>query len=257
MKDQTRKCMFCDGRASTKEDAWPLWLVRKFPDPVGVTVEAQRKDNRPTHWRQRGHFAKAKFVCKSCNNQWMSQLENQAKPIIERLLSNAESRFDSIDREVVARWVLKTAMVFEAVGGTDWFYTADERATVRSGVIPGGYTAFWVAQCANLPGAYSVASNMFESAEVGTSGVHGHVTTLAISTVAFQVLTVRPSHAVPVNAAIELERANLEPWPQAALQVWPPMMDFHWPPSIGLNGELGVEAFAKRFREPSLSARAD
>jgi len=221
-----------------------------FPSPVGVEIEARRKDNAPTQWRQRGHFAKVKFVCKSCNNGWMSGLESQAKPIIEGLLSDTRSGFEPRHREVVARWVLKTAMVFEAVGGKEWFYTPEERATVKSGLIPAGYTAFWAARCVNLPGAYSAANNMFESAELSTSGVHGHVTTLAISTVAFQVITVRPSPAVPANAVIKLDGANLEPWPITAPQFWPPTAVFDWPPSIGLNGELGVERFANRFREP-------
>lgn len=252
MSNKTRTCMFCDGRALTKEDAWPLWLVRLFPSPVGVEVEARRKNAAPTQWRQRGHFAKVKFVCRACNNGWMSSLESQAKPIIQGLLSNARSDFETEDRELAARWILKTAMVFEAVGGKEWFYTPGERADVRAGVIPTGYTAFWAARCVNLPGAYSAANTMFESAALSTSGVHGHVTTLAISTVAFQVITVRPSPAVPANAAIRLDGASLEPWPQTALQLWPPTVAFDWPPSIGLVGELGLEAFANRFRKPDI-----
>ena len=246
--------MFCDGRAATKEDAWPLWLVRMFPNPVGVEVEAHRSQAAPMTWRQRGHFAKVKFVCQPCNNGWMSRLENEAKPIIQDLLASDRVSFASEERELVARWILKTAMVFEAVGGRGWFYTPEERATVRSGVIPTGYTAFWVARCVNLPGAYTAANNMFESAALSTSGVHGHVTTLAISTIAFQVLTVRSTAAVPANAVIQLEGANVAPWPQVAMQLWPPLTLFNWPPTMGLDGELGVETFANRLRKPEIPA---
>ena len=256
MTDQTRKCMFCGERASSKEDAWPLWLVRMFPISSGVEVEAHRKDAEPTSWRQRGHFAKAKFACRACNNGWMSSLENQAKPSIQALLFDTRSTLDPADRETVARWVMKTAMVFEAVGGRGWFYSSEERSTLRSGRIPTGYTAFWAAKCANLPGAYSAANNMFENAHLLTAGVHGHVTTLAIGTVAFQVLTVRPSYAVPVNAAIRIDGANSEPWPRTAYQLWPPTVEFEWPPAIALNGELGVENFANRFRQPEIPPKA-
>jgi hypothetical protein len=199
-------------------------------------------------WRQRGHFAKAKFVCRICNNGWMSLLEEKAKPIIERLLSNEHVSFDPEEREITARWILKTAMVFEAIGGGNWFYQPDERAIVRSGLIPAGYTAFWAARCIDLPGAYSEATNMFESAELSTSGVHGHITTLAIGTIAFQVITVRPSPSVPANAMIGIAGANEAPWPHTALQLWPPTVSFDWPPHIGLMGEYGVETFAHRFR---------
>ncbi len=251
MTDDTRKCMFCDDPASSKEDAWPLWLVRMFPTPVGVSVEADRKDTGHGEWRQRGYFAKARFACQSCNNGWMSDLENEAKPILQALMSNDSSALDERQRETAARWTLKTAMVFEAVGGPGWFYCPEDRAVVRSGSIPSGYTAFWAARCINLPGAYSAANNLFESADRGTSGVRGHVTTLAVGTLALQVMTVRPSQAVPRNALITIPGANLEPWPQTALQLWPPTVDFRWPPSVGLDGEFGVETLANRFQFPA------
>jgi hypothetical protein len=141
-------------------------------------------------------------------------------------------------------------MVFEAVGGPGWFYSGEDRAIVRSGQIPSGYSAFWAARCAGLPGAYSAANNMFESADRAAAGVRGHVTTLAIGTLALQVLTVRPSQAVPRNAVITIPGANADPWPQTAIQLWPPTVDFHWPPSVGLNGEFGVETLANRFKFP-------
>jgi len=182
----------------------------------------------------------------------MSALESAAKPIIERLFDDSPSALSEPEREIAARWVLKTAMVFEAVGGKDRFYTREERSVLRTGSIPQGYTAFWVARCVELPGAYSAANNMFESAETLRNGVHGHVTTLAIGPIVFQVLTIRPSAAVPENARIELPRANIEPWPRTALQLWPPTVDLVWPPEVGLRGESGVEALANRFRlEPS------
>ncbi|MCX6543880.1 MAG: hypothetical protein NTV05_05645 [Acidobacteria bacterium] len=247
-KNETRECMFCDRPASSKEDAWPLWLVRMFPASAGVMVESHRKETGHAEWRQYGHFAKARFACESCNNGWMSNLENQAKPIIQALLSDTPVTFSGNQREIAARWTLKTAMVFEAVGGRGWFYTREERAVVRSGHIPAGYTAFWASRCMNLPGAYSAANNMFESADLSRSGVHGHVTTLAIGTLALQVITVRPSVAVPLNAVITIDGGNLEPWPRTALQLWPPTIEFEWPPAMGLDGEGGVESLASRFR---------
>src|SRR4051812_41788183 len=135
--------MFCGGRAAPKEDASPLWFVRFYPQRGDVMGEAPRGPHAPLQWRQRGHFCQTKFVCKLCNNGWMSLLEEKAKPVIERLLSNERASLEGAERELAARWILKTAMVFEAIGGREWFYKPDERALVRSGSIPPGYTAFW------------------------------------------------------------------------------------------------------------------
>ena len=252
---EPRTCMFCDSPASTKEDAWPLWIVRRFPAPLAVTVEAERKGVSLSPWRQTGFFAKVRSVCASCNNGWMSRLETEAKPAIEKVLSNDELILTEPERELIARWVLKTAMVFEAVGGKGWFYSAAERKSVRDGKIPSGYSGIWVARCRGLSGAFADANNMFETSALSTAGVHGHVTTLAFGGVAFQVLTVRPSVAVPKNAVITIGEANVEPWPDTALQLWPPTVPFDWPPTIGLHGEPGVEAFSSRFKALSAPSR--
>ena len=245
---EKRTCMFCDGRASTKEDAWPLWLVRMFPEPPGgVSVEAERKGTVLEPWRQRGHFMKIRYVCQSCNNGWMSALENEAKPLIQRLLSDGVVDLEK-EREIIARWVLKTCMVFEAAGGSGWFYTKAERSTVREGTIPAGYTAFWAARCVDLSAIYCNAYNLFEGRVASTSGVHGHVTSMAFGTLALQTMTVRPSDAVRPGVAIRLDGVNEEPWPNAAPQLWPPIVAFQWPPTVGLAGELGVNAFSDRFR---------
>ncbi len=67
-----RKCIFCSDRAATKEDAWPLWLVRRFPTPQGVSVEAQRRGVPLPRWQKGRHGITVRFVCPACNNGWMS-----------------------------------------------------------------------------------------------------------------------------------------------------------------------------------------
>ena len=62
----------------------------------------------------------------------------------------------------------------------------------------GGLYQIW--RFENILNDGQLANNMFENAETLTNGVHGHVTTLAIGPIAFQVLTVRATPAVPANA---------------------------------------------------------
>jgi hypothetical protein len=75
-----RNCIFCFGPATTKEDAWPLWLVRRITSPFGVTVEAERDGVKLAAWRALRPEQKIRCVCQPCNNHWMSDLENRAKP---------------------------------------------------------------------------------------------------------------------------------------------------------------------------------
>src|SRR5258708_15403363 len=81
-----RSCIFCGGRANSKEDAWPLWLMRRLGETGAGTVEGQRGKQSPKSWRTGQARLTVRFVCATCNNGWMSQIENRVKPILERLL---------------------------------------------------------------------------------------------------------------------------------------------------------------------------
>jgi len=50
-----RSCIFCGDRASSKEDAWPRWLVRLLPTGGGVQVEAERDGTPLKGWQTIRH----------------------------------------------------------------------------------------------------------------------------------------------------------------------------------------------------------
>jgi len=55
-------------------------------------------------------------VCKRCNNGWMSQLETEVAPIVQRLTSGEDIRtFSDPETETLARWAAKTATVISHV----------------------------------------------------------------------------------------------------------------------------------------------
>lgn len=53
-------------------------------------------------------------VCRDCNSGWMSELESQAKPILQTLIANPHrlSKLRKAERRIVARWTFKTAAIF-------------------------------------------------------------------------------------------------------------------------------------------------
>lgn len=60
---------------------------------------------------------RTRAVCKSCNEGWMSTLENQAKPVLRGLEDSAAARshleIPRADALTVARWAQKTALTHE------------------------------------------------------------------------------------------------------------------------------------------------
>ncbi len=89
------KCIFCPAPVDSKEDAFPKWLMRRFPQS-GMLERQRSIDDIPRCFRTKSPFKMVvECVCRSCNNGWMSVLQNLAKPVIERLLDNPKGNLDS------------------------------------------------------------------------------------------------------------------------------------------------------------------
>jgi hypothetical protein len=244
-----RACIFCSERASSAEDAWPLWLVRRFPSKRGVRVDAQRDGSKLRSWNAPRHGIRIRHICRRCNNGWMSQLENRAKPVVERLLDMPRYVLSSEDRTTLAAWMVKNSMVLEGLRDTsDSFYTDDERREFCTRLTMPQPTTVWIARCTGMSSIWSAASDHSETAQSAPGESHLFVTTMGFGPVALQIATARipPSipDAAPVSAAV---RPGL--WADSTLTLWPDNGEPSvWPPPVDLVGELGVEAFHSRWR---------
>jgi hypothetical protein len=71
----------------------------------------------PTAGHRQGHAAtrKVRFVCKPCNNRWLSQIETATKPILIPLITGTPHSVSPSHQELLATWVAKTVMAAEFV----------------------------------------------------------------------------------------------------------------------------------------------
>ncbi|MDA0181471.1 hypothetical protein OJ997_14295 [Solirubrobacter phytolaccae] len=58
---------------------------------------------------------KAKVVCESCNNGWMSALEVDAQTLVTSLMRGTPQTLRPAEAAVLARWGAKTALMFQAL----------------------------------------------------------------------------------------------------------------------------------------------
>ncbi|WP_216898412.1 hypothetical protein [Nocardia alni] len=108
---QTKKtCAFCGVPSRlTEEHIFGDWLRK-----LGYNGEGLREIGDPPIVQRGGPFTKkVKIVCASCNNGWMSRLEQDTKPLLIRLFrSHGRSIPLETDAQLtLARWAFKTAVV--------------------------------------------------------------------------------------------------------------------------------------------------
>lgn len=111
------RCIFCDGRDMTEEHLIADWAHRAFA-----------KSRKPTN-QLRGTWVAperlavstddpvmtAKVICRSCNNKWLSGLDNDAARVLRPLIrGEREVALDAAGQTAVAAWIYKSALIFDA-----------------------------------------------------------------------------------------------------------------------------------------------
>lgn len=238
--------MFCDSKVSTNEDAWPRWLMKRFPGSGTARIYAERGGRNLGNWPTAKKILQIKCLCAFCNNGWMSKLENEVKPVIEPILDNKLQKLDVSAQSTVALWAVKTGMVLEGVDSRrPWFYTKAERQLMRTARGLPQRTSVWIAKCLNQPDVYSAAKD--HRTVPGANEVRAFATTVGFGSLALQVVTIRTTVAVPGSVAVTYDVSD-GPWDRVLVQVWPITLDsWVWPPSHMLAGELGLNALTERL----------
>ena len=244
-----RTCIFCGDPASSKEDAWPLWLLRRIGASGPGEMSAERGRAGVFRWHQAKAGLPIRCVCRSCNNGWMSRLESQAKPVIEQLLGDDPVTLNLDDQKILAAWAIKCVMVCEGLRlEQSWAFTQEERAQLRESLALPSRARVWIAKCVNSPGLYCSARDLTGRADGLGFRVSAYVATMAFGPLAIQVLNFSLPNLVPSPGEITADLVD-GPWDSLALQIWPDSCPrLPWPADMGLAGEEGLDVFSKRWK---------
>jgi hypothetical protein len=132
-----RTCLFCTSTRLTLEHVWPDWISKYlFGEPKTGRFIAMRFDG--TNRTPVGTFRaseldqKARLVCATCNNGWMSEVESYAKPVLQPLLRGHSVTLGEHDQAGLLAWIILRAMILERSSVSPSavpFYTDEERHT--------------------------------------------------------------------------------------------------------------------------------
>lgn len=241
-----RTCIFCNNKASTREDAWPKWLMKRFAASSVFYMDAERGGRKLGNWQMAKPKLLVNWLCAKCNNGWMSRIESETKPIFVAILDEKLNVINCSNQSTLACWAVKTSMVLECLNSNRiWFYTDDERQLMCDTQTIPAITYVWIAKCVNHPNIYS-AAKYFRTSIDNNSGI-AYATTMGFGSLAFQVLSIKIPKAIPENVSITYSVTE-GPWYRTLLQIWPIIQDsVRWPAGYGLNGEIGLDALTERL----------
>jgi hypothetical protein len=108
----SRRCQFCSSPDDlTEEHIWPRWFSRALI-ARGASFTTTR--NGCLHQPRLIDFTIP--ICKSCNNTWLSVLENDVSRLAQRMLRRQTVTLDAQAQLALATWAAKVAYMIDSFG---------------------------------------------------------------------------------------------------------------------------------------------
>lgn len=228
-------CIFC-GHAGklTNEHVFPQWLLEVIPGEGRVQHEwiaPAGSNSKSRKWTADVFSLTAKVVCERCNNGWMNDLEESARPFLESMIRGHGRTLYDHGRQQVAYWGLKTAMMVDCAQEPP--HQCVPRAFYRElfevgGVLPD--CLVWLGACDFAGSADARHRSLYLQSEGETSSrIGGFGASLKVGHLVIEVVRVE------LEEGRELKTGDL---PTALLRrVWPAEHPISWPPRLRLSRE--------------------
>jgi hypothetical protein len=244
------RCLFCEAKATSKEDVWPVWIVKSFSAPtfgmIGTVGDALYLDAKQKKVRIR-------CVCRQCNNVWMSQLEQDARPVLALMARDFALSLSLDQRALIAAWAVKTAMVWDPFGPKERrpFYLEWDRANMRiSRTIPEN-TTVWLARYGGTPCLWSSLADATADPRhpMPDTTLRAALTTIIFGRLCIQVRSYR---TLMIDSRVNLSPLR-GPWDDCAVTIWPTTQrhTVDWPPKLTLERDVSLDAFCRRWLQLS------
>jgi hypothetical protein len=240
-------CIFCNNESGSEEHLWGAWIHRRVkfgPIRVKEGNNPALIDNDPERT--------INTVCHTCNNTWMSRLEEKNISAVGDMLENKPTVIDAGRQRLLMEWAVKTAIVQDSIKdryGDEKFYTSDECVAMRlSQEIPRG-TRIWIgALTESHLGAFGTDFTILSSEQtrIGT----GIATTIVVGHFAVQVVTFHMKLDYGDTDSLEIQ-PKLGDWDNMLIRLYPKMhKNVNWPPNVSFTngGPLGIALLMDRWR---------
>jgi hypothetical protein len=246
-------CLFCGSRGPLSEEhVFGEWLkklghggngIREYVDGAAPVIQVG------------GPFSKTlKIVCRSCNNGWMSRMEDAVKPLLIDMFNGNRVELDEAAQRDLARWAFKTAAVLAHVTGRQGQVPVEQcRAFHQTDEPPPGvFIRIGAASVSsNHHGEQVGESSFLKLPMVMTAGnkrfdIPAYSARFRLFTVVFDVFgtfvsdKVANSLGLP-SGGLQTQVEVGEDMGRVLVQIWPPMNPtVWWPPVNSLDVVGGI-----------------
>jgi hypothetical protein len=243
----------------TGEHIWGKWLVKALgPHKYNlrrVDHDAAGQPKISGQWRSRSVDVKAHEVCEECNNQWMSDLENQTKAVAkEMIVSGGSVSLPPSGVATLAAFAFKTAVIFDHMNirsanrpfpGT--FFSPKTRQRFRESLeLPEG-VHIWLARFVSKAAAAGRSRSDYFKYKAGPWKDFSFFTvTYAVGYLIFQVVCSRWAKVSPRSQPFPVVIQHSK-WNAASVLLWPNQgLPVSWPPPQHFSDDT-IDAFCNRW----------
>lgn len=209
-----KECAFCPETAKlSAEHLWSQWMNDLFPGEKRFTRKNE-KGEIVGAWKSDTLDWKAKVVCETCNNTWMSDIESTAKAAMSDLIRGESGMVISqSSADSIACFAFKTAVIFDHIQrNREPFFTRSVRHRFRASLaIP---TTVRMFMAGFLPAGKGHVHTCYHEGDFSVGHIALYVCTYAVGHFVFQVVAQRQQGLTKFTLQPRIfESLGVEFWP--------------------------------------------
>lgn len=244
-----RRCAFCGREATlTGEHVWSDWVGRLLGKRK-VKFNLTEADGTRKEFVLGGLNHKVNVVCKTCNEGWMSKLEEEVKPIVkEMILEGTEANLSPDELKIIAAWAFTRAIIADhiRINRLPFFYDqATRRAFAQHRTLPRG-VQMWIARVAEPCGI--LKGGDIKAKEGTPAGFTLNVCTYAIGFLVVQITCPRWSKSANRKHHAPGKLTQSPEWDIVSIPFWPlPAGPIVWPAANWMT-KNSLDTYADRWK---------
>ena len=109
-------CYWCNNAANSSEHLFSQWFDKAFT--ILDECAPQHMLGSPTGFRPQriaNYRMEVEGFCKDCNSGWMSDLEEDVKPILGPMMNGRRTKLGSIEQLKLAEWAVLKSFVLDGL----------------------------------------------------------------------------------------------------------------------------------------------